>query len=950
MKFILDEGLENIIYKPVEDIDKFKHYAAEILGGDGNMSASDIKSSIKEIYIDDKLIGYIGFSEYEEDNIKMLGIGNFMVIERGQGYGTKIINDVVETNKDKYDLIYCFVDADNAGAIKLYKKLGSVYDEDGPNDNGQYYVTFYDNGKFQLNEDLTSETSIRSAMQKIYDEYEKYNIDDGNQNCMLCTWALEMQLRGNKDFLPRPVYSPRDVIFSEINGYDIVLGPNKLVFQDKEDIVDKVKAEGPGARFYCHVNWSGSTGGHEFLLLNIENEVFIADAQANVLVGINEDREYFDDINFKNSFIVRLDDKEINEEILKYNDDDYIITWDDELDPKFLEETTKKQSKELYCISQEDLDGQTLEPRVPDNFFTQNGYEDGETPRVCFTPSVDKCLMAISQKCEGIEFYVFSPEEVPEENIYKPTTKEVPDAEITDEIWITCPVKVKKVGKIKVLGDSGLDGHPFNYGDKTTELYDWNWEWLEEDFNIEEKPDRKLLNTDKFKETNRLFLTGLPGSGKTTLGKELAENPNAELISLDLFDFERNTNNYKVGAEVPETVKQFLEIDNSENFDELLEAFIPWLCNKELDHPVIVEGYQLLNFKAELKNEAVVVLNPKLDQLVAQLMQRDSWEDTIVNDKQAESEEEFKKLLIDSCKDGLEQIAAFLESKKKFILKEDYDEGGFAIEGVETPEQLMDWMNENITYELVDDEYSNSNGVPTKTAEEVLETKTGHCAEQSYLEKEVLNELGYESFLVMVKENNSKKEYGAEGSAHVFLVYKDGDQFCWFEHSMQHSRGIHKYNSLEDLLQSVAAQWWRYDKNSDILEVRLMDKYITGVDNWGLAKECYKYPVEYTFDISDNNLESEVPEEFDPPYNADQLKKEYGEETYNKLKDDPAHQWRMETGLELIHKEPEEKELKRIWANWLLMKPEQKEESDNKSLDLFGKTNEENYSELIKEY
>lgn len=177
-----------------------------------------------------------------------------------------------------------------------------------------------------------------------------------------------------------------------------------------------------------------------------------------------------------------------------------------------------------------------------------------------------------------------------------------------------------------------------------------------------------------------------------------------------------------------------------------------------------------------------------------------------------------------------------------------------------SPEELMDWMNDNITYELVDDEYSNSNGVPTKTAEEVLETKTGHCAEQSYLEKEILDNLGYESFLVMVKENNSKKEYGAEGSAHVFLVYKDEkDNYCWFEHSMQHARGIHKYTNLDALLQDVANQWWRYDENSDILEVRFMDKYITGVDNWGLAKECYEYPVKYTFDISNNIMESDVP-------------------------------------------------------------------------------------------
>ena len=75
MKFILNAGSENIIYKPVEDTDKFKQYAAEILGGDGNMSASDIKSSIKEIYIDEKLVGYIGFSEYTDDDVKMLGIG-----------------------------------------------------------------------------------------------------------------------------------------------------------------------------------------------------------------------------------------------------------------------------------------------------------------------------------------------------------------------------------------------------------------------------------------------------------------------------------------------------------------------------------------------------------------------------------------------------------------------------------------------------------------------------------------------------------------------------------------------------------------------------------------------------------------------------------------------------------------------------------------------------------
>lgn len=146
----LTEDLAQIEYRSLSDIELFKQHAAEILGGYGNLSDGALKSSVKEIYLDGNLVGYIGFSKYEENGSKCLGIGNFMIIERGKGLGTKVIQDIIERNKSKYDLIYCFVDAKNEGAIRLYKKLGKVYDEDGPNDNGEYYVTFYDNGKWEL--------------------------------------------------------------------------------------------------------------------------------------------------------------------------------------------------------------------------------------------------------------------------------------------------------------------------------------------------------------------------------------------------------------------------------------------------------------------------------------------------------------------------------------------------------------------------------------------------------------------------------------------------------------------------------------------------------------------------------------------------------------------------------------------------------------------------------
>ena len=149
----LYEDISDIKYRSVSNVEKFKQYANDILGGYGNLSDEEIRNS-KEIIIDDKLAGYIGFSTYEKNGHKCLGIGNFMIIERGKGLGSAVIRDIVEKYKNQYDLIYCFVDAENQGAIKLYKKLGKVYDEGGPNDNGEYYVTFWDNGKWELDEEF----------------------------------------------------------------------------------------------------------------------------------------------------------------------------------------------------------------------------------------------------------------------------------------------------------------------------------------------------------------------------------------------------------------------------------------------------------------------------------------------------------------------------------------------------------------------------------------------------------------------------------------------------------------------------------------------------------------------------------------------------------------------------------------------------------------------------
>ena len=142
----------------------------------------------------------------------------------------------------------------------------------------------------------------------------------------------------------------------------------------------------------------------------------------------------------------------------------------------YIEEQSTSSVK-VYHLSQSNLDGKTLSPRVPSNYFTKNGYEDGKTARVCFAKSIDMCLRALSQKCTDMELFVHITDG--KYNIYIPSTKEVPDAKITSEVWIKEPVKLKCIGKIKVIKDKGEDGIPYKYGDNTAELYDWEWKWIE---------------------------------------------------------------------------------------------------------------------------------------------------------------------------------------------------------------------------------------------------------------------------------------------------------------------------------------------------------------------------------------------------------------------------------------------------------------------------------------
>lgn len=182
----------------------------------------------------------------------------------------------------------------------------------------------------------TSPTDIAKTIQRWSERLSKDPV--GNQNCMLCTWAAEQRFRG-VDAIPRAVYSPRDPIFN-IDPKNIVDNSDIISDLTIDKLKDALEESGEGSRFYVHVNWAGSSGGHEFLAINDNDEVYVLDAQSGIYAPVDSDEgfEYFDDINSANSYAFRIDDRELNEDYLELNNDEYLVDWDEEADTKFMKD------------------------------------------------------------------------------------------------------------------------------------------------------------------------------------------------------------------------------------------------------------------------------------------------------------------------------------------------------------------------------------------------------------------------------------------------------------------------------------------------------------------------------------------------------------------------------------------------------------------------------------
>ncbi len=128
----------------------------------------------------------------------------------------------------------------------------------------------------------------------------------------------------------------------------------------------------------------------------------------------------------------------------------------------------------LYHLSESNLDGKVLYPRIPNNFMTANGYEDNTIKRISFSKSINGALVGISSNLTGKIFYVHIPDSKYSVKSIDVTNDMVPDASLTEEVWVISKVKLQCIGKVKVT-KSHSKAKKYKLGEMWVDTYEWDY-------------------------------------------------------------------------------------------------------------------------------------------------------------------------------------------------------------------------------------------------------------------------------------------------------------------------------------------------------------------------------------------------------------------------------------------------------------------------------------------
>lgn len=120
-------------------------------------------------------------------------------------------------------------------------------------------------------------------------------------------------------------------------------------------------------------------------------------------------------------------------------------------------------------------------------------------------------------------------------------------------------------------------------------------------------------------------------------------------------------------------------------------------------------------------------------------------------------------------------------------------------------------MNANITYGWLDKDnnkhINNLKGLRENyrisSIDEIIETGLGTCIEQAKLIKYILDRLGLEPKVYCHRVYETSENFDKDVIMHCFVLYKQNGNWYYFEHSNPDTRGIHKFNTLEEAIESA---------------------------------------------------------------------------------------------------------------------------------------------------
>lgn len=171
----------------------------------------------------------------------------------------------------------------------------------------------------------------------------------------------------------------------------------------------------------------------------------------------------------------------------------------------------------------------------------------------------------------------------------------------------------------------------------------------------------------------------------------------------------------------------------------------------------------------------------------------------------------------------------FLFATKTVAIKDE-----LTFDNLETPDQLMEFMNHNIEYGWIDkDGNKHMNNLAgfrenyrISSIEEILKSGLVTCIEQAKLIKCFLDRIGLENKVFSHRSYETEDDFDKDVRMHCIVLFKDNDTWYHFEHSNRPKRGIHKYESVDKAIEDITKG---FEEHGDIRKLTEIDPIPEGM-------------------------------------------------------------------------------------------------------------------------